>query len=390
MADEVRRSRVAAALREAQLDAIVCALPMNVLMLSGYWPVLGTAVAMFTAHARLGLLVPDGEEQLARAALPAEIELFETGSLESVHGRTAALQRALPKLLTRLGGLGEKIGIENGATEVPVGYSAVHIYSTELENALRDVYPKWKLLPADDELHRLRAVKTPQELGVIRLACEAARKGFMAAERTISAGVRELDVALAARHEFALPAANEGAHRADGFAWCMSGPNSAEAGSAFARSQSRKIEDGDVVLLHANSYLDGYWTDITRTFICGTKKTHTAIFEALMEARAAALAVIRPGVAAKDVDDAAREVLQHQGLGKNFTHGLGHEVGFGAVNANNVPRIHPASHDMLEEGMVFNVEPAVYVPGSVGVRHCDLVVVTAEGYELLTPWLANE
>jgi Xaa-Pro aminopeptidase len=388
MADKERRSRVAAALREAQLDALVCALPMNVLMMSGYWPVLGTAVAVFSADGRLGLAAPEGEEELAQAAWPAEIELFKSGSLERVNEGTRALEEALGRLLQRLDVSGTRIGIEDGAAEVPVGYSAVHIYSVLLPQVLSEVNPKWQMEPGDGCLQKLRALKTTREIEFIKAACETAQKGFEAAERAMVAGAREIDVALAARREFALPAANEGSHRADGFAWCMSGPNSAEAGYAFARSQARAIKNGDVVLLHANSYLDGYWTDITRTFVCGSGNAHEELFEAVAEARTAALAVIRPGIAAKEVDGAAREVLHRRGLSKFFTHGVGHEVGFGAVNADNQPRIHPASPDLLEEGMVFNVEPAVYLPGKVGLRHCDMVVVTADGCEVLTPWLS--
>ena len=170
-------------------------------------------------------------------------------------------------------------------------------------------------------------------------------------------------MALAARREFALPAANEGSHRADGFAW-WSGPNSAETGDAFAGSRSRRLQGGDVVLLHANSYLDGYWTDITRTFICGDDEPHREIFAAVEAARETALSDIRPGVPAKDVDGIARQLLGERGFAQYFTHGLGHEIGFESDSCQPSPRLHPESPDILETGMVFNVEPAVYLPNN--------------------------
>jgi Xaa-Pro aminopeptidase len=385
--DGLRRDWIASALREARIDALICTLPLNVLMISGYWPVLGTAIGVFTRESQLGLLVPEGEAELARLASPAVFEFFQPGSLDEVNVLQRSVAGALAKLFRSLGLGAAILAIEEGIQEVPVGYSAVHFYADSLRQILAAVLPAAKLCPADELLGDLRAVKTPTEISLIRLACQAAGNGFAAAQKTITPGAREIDVALAARRAFALPAANQGSHRADGFAWCMSGPNSAEAGYAFARSQSRVIAHNDVVLLHANSYLDGYWTDITRTFICGETKQHAELFAAIAEAREAALSAIRPGIAAKDVDARAREVLQHHGLAQYFSHGLGHEVGFGAVNANARPRLHPVSPDILREGMVFNVEPAVYIPKTIGIRHCDVVTVTAAGCEVLTPWL---
>jgi Xaa-Pro aminopeptidase len=108
------------------------------------------------------------------------------------------------------------------------------------------------------------------------------------------------------------------------------------------------------------------------------------LFDAVLAARRAALAAIAPGVPAREVDRAARDVLAQHGLGHSFPHGTGHGVGFAAIDHQATPRIHPASEDVLEKGMVFNLEPAVYLEGWGGVRHCDMVAVTSDGAELLT------
>jgi Xaa-Pro aminopeptidase len=81
--------------------------------------------------------------------------------------------------------------------------------------------------------------------------------------------------------------------------------------------------------------------------------------------------------------------LQSRGFGKEFRHPTGHGVGFGAIDAHALPRLHPKSPDVLEAGMVFNVEPAIYIEGYGGVRHCDLVALTEKGAEVLTPWQAG-
>ena len=111
--------------------------------------------------------------------------------------------------------------------------------------------------------------------------------------------------------------------------------------------------------------------------------------DAVFAARAAALAAIRPGAPAADVDAAARGVLTAHGFGPQFTHGLGHGVPFAAIAAGERPRVHPKSPDVLAVGSVFNIEPAVYFDGVQGLRHCDVVAVTDAGAEVLTPWLAE-
>jgi Xaa-Pro aminopeptidase len=165
----------------------------------------------------------------------------------------------------------------------------------------------------------------------------------------------------------------------------MSGTNSARAGAAFAYTANRRIEDRDMVLVHSNSYVDGYWTDITRTYVIGEpSQKQKKVFDAIADARIAAFALIRPGVRAADVDTAARAVLRQHGFEKEFPHGLGHGVGFAAISANARPQIHPQSDEVLESGMIFNVEPAVYIEDFGGARHCDVVAVTDTGMELLT------
>jgi Xaa-Pro aminopeptidase len=110
------------------------------------------------------------------------------------------------------------------------------------------------------------------------------------------------------------------------------------------------------------------------------------MYEAVFAAREAALAAIRPGVRAAAVDRAARSELESYGFASEFKHPTGHGVGFAAIDHNALPRLHPRSEDRLEAGMVFNVEPAVYLDGIGGLRHCDMVLVTHTGIELLTPF----
>jgi Xaa-Pro dipeptidase len=113
------------------------------------------------------------------------------------------------------------------------------------------------------------------------------------------------------------------------------------------------------------------------------------MYEAIFAARSAALAEVRPGVRAAEVDGAARTVLEERGFGQYFTHGIGHNVGFSVISTDFPPRLHPASPDRLALGMTFNIEPAIYIEGYGGIRHCDVVTVREDGAEVLTPFLSS-
>ena len=108
-------------------------------------------------------------------------------------------------------------------------------------------------------------------------------------------------------------------------------------------------------------------------------------YAAVLAAEQAALQLIRQGATGSEIDRAAREVLRLHGFEKEFTHGTGHGVGFGAISPEARPRLHPMSGDVLEPGMVFNVEPAVYLPGYAGLRQCSMIGVGPMGPEILTP-----
>ncbi len=199
--------------------------------------------------------------------------------------------------------------------------------------------------------------------------------------------MREAEIAARVQAAFASSPKAEALGRSYGFFFCMSGPHSALAAAAYARTRQRRIAPGDLVMIHANTCADGFWTDLTRTYTVGPPPPeHEAMRAAIDEARLAALAAIRPGVAARAVDRAARDVMEKHGFGRAFKHATGHGVGFAAANPLAQPRIHPASPDILDQGMTFNIEPAAYVDGYGGMRHCDVVAVSEAGAEVLSRW----
>jgi Xaa-Pro aminopeptidase len=267
----------------------------------------------------------------------------------------------------------------------------MHLYGAAIHDLLHLAARFVTLVPASEILTELRSTLTKGELNHLRVACRIAESAFLQGAREIRPGLRETEVAALFRSPMSTAeVSTEKIRRADGFTFCMSGPNAARASAAYQLSTARKVSKGDFVLVHCNSYVDGYWTDITRTFSIGEiDERKRAMYEAVFVARRAALEAIRAGVKAADVDRAARAALAEHGFIEEFRHGLGHGVGFAAINHNAPPRLHPASDDVLETGMVFNIEPAIYLDGYGGLRHCDMVAVTEQGAEILTPFQSS-
>jgi Xaa-Pro aminopeptidase len=379
------------ALGDAELDGLIVSLPSNVLMLSGYWPAVGTSLAAINADGRVAVICPDDERDLAMSGHADEFIAIHPGSLKYQRSAANSLDEPMNELLNRLSLRGSRLGIDSNA-HVPTPYASMHIFGDVLGACIARCDHRTSVRIVDDHLEQLRSVASPVELEKIRQTHKIAGAAFLDGAAHLKPGLSESQAAVAFAAKLADPGnlADLDQSRAHGFAWCMSGPNSAVACAAYARSRARIIQAGDLVLVHSNSTVDGFWTDVTRTF-CFTKPDarQQKMFDAIFAARAAALHVIRPGVAAAAVDLAARDELSRRGFTTEFRHGTGHGVGFAAIDGNAQPRIHPASKDILREGNVFNVEPSIYIDNFGGIRHCDVVAVTATGVELLTDFQSD-
>lgn len=376
-------------MRKHSVDGLVCALPHHVLLLSGYWPVTAVSWVVVTGRGQIVLLVPEDELELAEEGYADEVRTFRPSSLQDLRTVRDRVRQPLAELLKRVELDGTvALGYENDEASVPVTYSAMHVFGPAMQNLIAEASPRVILLPASELLRDLSSRMTPDELDRVRHACVIVGSAFSGGAKSLKTGLTEAEAA----HGFHKLLSggtkdSERSERAGGFVWCMSGPNAAEAGAAYARTRERRLETRDLVLVHCNSYLGGYWTDVTRTFCLGEPdERKTRLYTAVFAAQQAALDAIRPGATGAEIDQAARDVLRVHGFGKEFTHGTGHGVGISAISPEARPRLHPRSSDVLEAGMVFNVEPAVYLPGCAGLRQCSMVAVGSAGPELLTPW----
>ncbi len=345
---------------------------------------MGTSLAVVTRDGAVCAIIPEDELELAQATSDAQFFTYQPETLHRLLPVPDVLLDPVKKLAATLQlGPGD-IGIDLSCGAQGSSYPSTNHFRLSILPLLRKCFPELTPVSADSMFGRMKAVKTDIEVGIMRKACQKASVGFCEAKRAIVAGRRENEIAADIEQAFAR-VANDGFERSRGYFFCMSGPNSYKASGAYARTRSRILEEGDLVMIHANTVADGYWADISRTEVVGApNEQQRSMSDAIAAARQAAFKSIASGVSAEKVDEAARSVLTNRGFGPAYKHATGHGVGFTAADANALPRLHPASSDILETGMTFNIEPAIYIEGVGGMRHCDMVVCTRDGVEVLT------
>ena len=232
-----------------------------------------------------------------------------------------------------------------------------------------------ELSPLKERIRSIRRVKQQGEIETIKRGTSLAKEAFLAVKGLIRPGATERDIALA----FEVEAKKRGAERLSFDIIVASGARSA---LPHASPTDKVIMDGDLVIVDFGIVLDGYSTDETCTFRIGTVEPGLdEIYETVKEAHDKAIAMVKPGVKAAQVDSSAREHIVGKGYGDYFSHGTGHGVG---LQIHELPIISERSDEVLEEGMIFTVEPGIYMPSLGGVRIEDMVLVTADGHEVLT------
>jgi Xaa-Pro aminopeptidase len=364
-----RLSRLRAGLRAAALDALVVTHLPNLRYLTGFT---GTAGAAIVTGARCVLIVDfryatAGRELLAGYGdAGVELEVAARGIDEAV----AATLRSLE---------GSRIGIEAGSLTVSRFNRLSAALALPAGDAVVSTGGQPELVPSERLIESLRLVKDAGEIATMR---EAARR--------LSGVGRDLrGLAREGRSELAVAADIEAALRSAGFerpafdTIVASGPNSARP---HARPGSRVLRRGDGVVLDFGGVYDGYCVDLTRTLYLGAPAAVLGrMADAVKEAHAAAIAAVRPGVRPSEIDAAARHVLTRHGFGDAFGHGTGHGLGLEVHEDPRITRMPAAAPDApVEPGVVFTIEPGVYLEGLGGLRIEDDVLVVDHGCEVLT------
>ena len=228
-------------------------------------------------------------------------------------------------------------------------------------------------VPEHDLIETLRIIKEPSEIEALTRAFELAQSAFSGFLDQISPGMAE--VRMAGILEMEMRKAG-----GEGVAFdtiVASGPRSS---LPHGVATGRVWGEQEILLIDFGIRFGGYLSDLTRVHLPREVKK-PEIFDMVSEAQHAALDSIRPGILTSDVDRAARRVIERYGHGDHFQHSVGHGLG---LEVHELPRISPSRPRPLKPGMVFTVEPGIYLPERMGVRIEDVVVVTGTGYRLLS------
>ena len=235
--------------------------------------------------------------------------------------------------------------------------------------------PGCTVFSADDALMPWRLHKSSGELDAMRRAIALSETALRETIMRIKPGQTERQIA--AQLQIALADAGSATNAFDPIV--LSGPNSA---LPHGMPGARTVGNGDLLLFDYGGMFNDYPADITRTFAIGAPNSQMSeVYAVVLAANEAGISASKPGVAAMDVDRAARQVIVDAGYGEYFTHRLGHGLG---LDIHEPPYIRPGNAQVLEPGMVYTIEPGIYLPGIGGVRIEDNVVVTDTGVEVLT------
>jgi Xaa-Pro aminopeptidase len=237
---------------------------------------------------------------------------------------------------------------------------------------------------ASSVIKDIRQIKTPEQLAAIRRCHEIAAHAFALGKMRAQPGVREIEMASAIESAFQeYGVGYAGVRRARGYAFAMSGPiNAANAWLPANFSTERRLEAGDLVLIEFNGYADGYWADLSRTYVVGEpSERQEQLATSVQRALDSVIAEIRPGVEGRALDQKARALMTEEGLGAYFPHYIGHGVGFAFHES---PILSDGFDARLREGMVLAIEPGVYIPDYGGLRIEQNVAVTETGAKVLS------
>jgi len=352
MHHEERRHRLGRELVGPSLDAALVTHRPDVRYLTGFS---GSSGALFCPRSDAAVLITDFRyEEQAAAEMDPSVRLHITRE-----GLAAAM--------------GE-LARDAGTTRI--GFDPAHLTVAE-HRKVREAVPDAAWIEAPGLVAAMRAVKSEEEIASIERAVGVAESALARLIETVDwrAGLTELEIT--ARLEFELRTAGS-----EGLPFEVIVASGPRTSLPHAGPGARVPGEGDLLLVDWGATVDGYCSDLTRTFVIGAASDwQRELHGRVLEAQRAAVEAIAGGVSARDVDSRTRARLAEHDLDRYFGHSTGHGIG---LEVHEEPRLSTRSEDVLEAGNVVTVEPGVYVPGRGGVRIEDDVLVTGTGARRLS------
>lgn len=348
---KIRQKRAYRLLREAGFDKAIVGDPMSIQYLTGIHVI---------PYERYYGLVLDAQKEEIVMLNPS----VDTGCMKGGVPECTYLDEDGPKEVIRKAVNDCKVlAVEKKYFSMAVG----EIYQS-LDCRIEDI---------GDCIARLRMFKDEQEIETMQMAAKIVDEAIAHVSKRIRPGITENQLNMML---LSYMAEYPGFSTEDIIILVLGAENSA---NPHGVSGDYVLKDGDIVLMDFCAYYKGYWSDITRCLFLGKvgDPKLEEIYEIVKEANLAAIKAVKPGVKAKDIDGAAREVITKAGFGEFFLHRTGHGLG---LSVHEEPYITSVNELVLEEGMTFTIEPGIYLEGIGGVRIEDDILVTESGCRILT------
>jgi Xaa-Pro aminopeptidase len=343
MSLETRRERLRQRFAGKEIDGLLVSRPENIRYLSGF----DGSAGYLLITAQDVILATDFRYRAQAERQAPGCQVFQT---------SGAIGDWFPKLVS---------GLEIGRLGFEAGHVTFSLYG-ELSGILSKAQPPVRPVPVAGLVEDLRAVKEPEEIRLITEAAAISDAAFEYAETIIRPGLSELELAW----EIESFMRERGSQALPFEVIVASGPNSA---LPHARPSPRKLAPGEPVVIDLGARVSGYASDLSRTVCLGeADEQFKRVYDAVLGAQLAAIAVIREGMSGEEADRVARTVIEEAGYKEAFGHALGHGVG---LNPHEAPRLGPGAAEPLVSGMVFTIEPGIYLDGWGGVRIEDTVVM---------------
>jgi len=358
------------------LNGVLCMAPENILALTGCWPSYGPSAVLLPVEGTAFLVTGETEEKFIPDGFSGEVVFYDFEEGPSPFHRL--LIEAIKERNLEKGSLGLELSMRTIAASHVGG--EMFIPTASEVSPIAEEFSELTWRDATDLIFAARKVKSQDEIERISLVAQVANQVLASVEKEVEAGITEVEVAGLLEARFQTRGIATGSlSRARAFAFVMSGPRSGAIDSwgPYNFSTSRIIRTGDPVIIEFDAYIDGYWVDLTRTWVFGERSAQQErVLQGLEDVVSAVRPLLKPGVEIGEVDRRFREEMHSRGLLSRCPHGLGHGVGFAF---HEPPFLVAGSDERLEKGMVLAVEPGAYFGDSGGFRLEDEYVVAPGG-----------
>jgi Xaa-Pro aminopeptidase len=360
-----RRALIRQRLNERDLDSLCLFSPTQVFYLTGFSFIATERPIGLVYHAekdRIVLFIPFLEREHAEESHSDDVRTYR-----EYPGDTHPMEQ-FANLLREIGLAGKRIGVDSDGYGGGWGYVGPKL--SEVISA--------DVVPAKEIIEKAMWIKTPEEIGLIRESSKWGNLAHRLLQEYTAVGLVETDISIRASYEASMAMINTLGPNYRSTKWGafaahagFRGQIGAQSAVPHAITTNARLRFGDVLVTGASSEVGGYISELERTMILGkpTEKQEK-FFNLMLGAQNLAFETIKPGVRCSDVDKAV-----------GWRHHTGHTIGFGMHES---PFFDTADHTIIEPGMVFTVEPGIYVPGFAGFRHSDTILVTENGIEMLT------